>query len=99
MNKDNCYMSLVRGKRIIDLSRVIAGPYATMVLADFGCEVIKIEPPEGDPTRQWGPPWYEKESAYFMSINRNKRSLALNLKEPKCRDVLYKLVARSDAVI
>lgn len=72
---------LISGKRIIDLSRIIAGPYATMVLADFGCEVIKIEPPEGDPTRLWGPPWLEQESTYFLSINRNKKSLVLNLKE------------------
>ena len=92
-------MSLITGKRIIDLSRIIAGPYATMVLADFGCEAIKIEPPEGDPTRQWGPPWHGQDSAYFLSINRNKKSLALNLKEPKCRDVLYKLVSKADAVV
>lgn len=52
-------MPLIAGKRVIDLSRIIAGPYATMVLADFGCEVIKVEPPEGDPTRQWGPPWLD----------------------------------------
>jgi crotonobetainyl-CoA:carnitine CoA-transferase CaiB-like acyl-CoA transferase len=78
-------MKVIEGKRIVDLSRIIAGPYATMVLADFGCEVIKIEAPEGDPTRQWGPPWHEDQSAYFLSINRNKKSLALNLKEPKCR--------------
>ena len=92
-------MSLISGKRIIDLSRIIAGPYATMVLADFGCEVIKIEPPGGDPTRLWGPPWHNEHSAYFLSINRNKKSLSLNLKEPKCREVLYKLVSKSDAVL
>lgn len=73
-------MKLISNRKIIDLSRIIAGPYATMVLADFGCQIIKIEPPEGDPTRQYGPPWHEQESTYFMSINRNKKSLALNLK-------------------
>lgn len=92
-------MPLIAGKRIIDLSRIIAGPYATMVLADFGCEVIKIEPPEGDPTRQWGPPWLGDESTYFLSINRNKRSLVLNLKQEKCREVLYRLTKTSHAVI
>lgn len=92
-------MSLITGKRILDLSRIIAGPYATMVLADLGCEVIKIEDPKGDPTREWGPPWHGHDSAYFLSINRNKKSLALNLKESKCREVLYKLVARSDVVV
>ena len=70
-----------------------------MLLADFGCEVIKIEPPEGDPTRTWGPPWHEGQSTYFMSINRNKKSLVLNLKEEKCRSVLYKMVESADAVI
>ena len=90
---------MISGKRVIDLSRIIAGPYATMVLSDFGCQVIKIESPEGDPTRQWGPPWHNSESAYFLSINRNKQSLALNLKEPKCREVLYRLVEGSHAVV
>ena len=92
-------MSVIKGKRVLDLSRIIVGPYATMVLADFGCKVIKVESPEGDPTRKWGPPWHDKESAYFLSINRNKQSIALNFKEQKCKDVLYKLVERSDAVV
>jgi formyl-CoA transferase len=53
-------MPLISGKKILDLSRIIAGPYATMVLSDFGCSVIKVEPPEGDASRMWGPPWVEK---------------------------------------
>ena len=73
-------MSVIRGKKVLDLSRIIAGPYATMTLADLGCEVLKIEPPEGDPTRLWGPPWHQDTSAYFLSVNRNKKSLTLNLK-------------------
>ncbi len=73
-------MNLIRNKKIIDLSRVIAGPLATMVLSDFGCEVIKVEAPEGDPSRLWGPPWHHDQSAYFLSINRNKKSVVLNLK-------------------
>jgi crotonobetainyl-CoA:carnitine CoA-transferase CaiB-like acyl-CoA transferase len=60
------------GIRVIDLSRVLAGPYCTMLLADYGAEVIKIEQPgQGDGTRQWGPPWIADESAYFLSVNRN----------------------------
>ena len=67
--------------RIVDLSRVLAGPYCTMVLSDYGAEVIKVEQPKvGDGTRQWGPPWLGSQSAYFMTMNRNKRSLTLNLK-------------------
>ena len=78
-------MKVIQNKTVIDLSRIIAGPYATMVLADFGCRIIKIEAPDGDPTRLWGPPWHNHESTYFLSINRNKESLALNLKEKECR--------------
>ncbi len=64
--------------RIVDLSRVLAGPYATMLLADYGAEVIKIEQPgQGDGTRQWGPPWVGDESAYFLSVNRNKKSVTI----------------------
>jgi crotonobetainyl-CoA:carnitine CoA-transferase CaiB-like acyl-CoA transferase len=73
------------GVRVLDFTRVLAGPLGTMMLADLGAEVIKIENPGGgDETRQWGPPWFTsddyRESAYFLSVNRNKRSLALNLK-------------------
>ena len=64
------------GIRVIDFSRVLAGPYCTMLLADLGAAVIKVENPDGgDDTRRWGPPWLDGESAYFLSINRNKRSL------------------------
>ena len=71
---------LLNGIRVIDLSRVLAGPYCTMMLGDLGADVIKIEiPKRGDDTRQWGPPFAEGgESAYFISANRNKRSLTLN---------------------
>ena len=86
--------------RIIDLSRVLAGPYCTMVLSDYGAEVIKIEQPGiGDGTRQWGPPWVGSESAYFMTMNRNKRSLTLNLKSDEGKAILKKLVAGADVLI
>src|SRR5690349_17130529 len=70
------------GVRVLDLTRVLAGPYATMLLGDAGAEVVKVEPPQGDETRQWGPPWAGGESAYYLCINRNKRSIVLDLAKP-----------------
>ena len=68
------------GLRVIDLTRVLAGPLCTMMLGDMGADVIKIEPPgTGDDTRNWGPPFVEGEAAYFLGVNRNKRSLTLNM--------------------
>ncbi|WP_285731110.1 CoA transferase [Nocardiopsis sp. ATB16-24] len=94
------------GVRVADLSRVLAGPYATMLLADMGAEVIKVEQPgRGDDTRAWGPPWAGAdgpgtgESAYFLSVNRNKRSLAVDLKDPEGLAAVQKLCATSDVVI
>ncbi len=92
--------SALRGIRVLDLSRVLAGPYCTMLLGDYGAEIIKVEVPgRGDDTRQWGPPWAGGESAYFLSVNRNKRSLTLNLKHPKGQKILRALAARSDILI
>ena len=80
------------GIKVIDLSRVLGGPYCTQMLADHGAEVIKVEPPQGDETRLWGPPFdAEGISAYFAGINRNKRTIALDLAKPAGRDVLLKL--------
>ncbi|MDG6905467.1 MAG: CoA transferase [Nitrososphaerota archaeon] len=91
---------LLDGVRILDLSRVMAGPYATMLLGDYGAEVIKVEEPEkGDETRYWYPPRIDGESAYFLSANRNKRSIALDLKSKEGLEIFHKLVARSDVVI
>lgn len=88
------------GLKVIDLSRVLAGPYCTMLLADYGAEVIKIEQPEvGDGTRQWGPPWLGDQSAYFLSVNRNKKSLTLNLKDPAGQNILHQLLADADLFI
>lgn len=86
--------------RVIDCSRVLAGPYCTMLLADYGAEVIKIEQPGcGDGTRQWGPPWVGELSAYFISVNRNKKSITLNLKSEIGREILEKLIASADVFI
>jgi crotonobetainyl-CoA:carnitine CoA-transferase CaiB-like acyl-CoA transferase len=93
-------VSLFEGVRVLDLSRMLAGPYGSMLLADMGAEVIKVEEPDGgDPMRVMGPPFLaEGESAYFLSINRNKKSLALDLTRPAGRDVFLDLAARADVV-
>ena len=79
------------GIRIIDFSKALAGPYCTMLLADMGAEVIKVEMPgSGDDSRGWGPPFIEGEAAYFLSVNRNKKSITLNLKDPKAKRSLLK---------
>jgi crotonobetainyl-CoA:carnitine CoA-transferase CaiB-like acyl-CoA transferase len=88
------------GVRVVDLSRVLAGPYATMTLADLGADVVKIEHPAGgDETRTWGPPFAGGESAYFLSVNRGKRSVALDLKDQEGRELALELCARADVVI
>ncbi|MDR7391756.1 MAG: CoA transferase, partial [Armatimonadota bacterium] len=85
---------------VVDLTRALAGPYCTMMLADLGARVIKVEAPEGgDDTRGWGPPFLEGESAYFMSVNRNKESVALNLKHPRGVEVLHRLLERADVLV
>jgi hypothetical protein len=97
--QDFCSMSdvLLTDIRILDLSRVLAGPYCTMVLADYGAEVIKVEEPgSGDGTRAWGPPWVGDQSAYFLAANRNKRSITVNLKTTEGRQLIHALAARSD---
>ena len=88
------------GLKVIDLSRVLGGPYCGQMLADHGAEVIKVEPPQGDETRLWGPPFdQEGISAYFAGINRNKRTIALDLSKPEGRDVLLKLLEQADVLI
>jgi len=85
---------------VLDFSRVLAGPYCTMLLGDLGAEVIKVERPgQGDGTRGWGPPWIGRESAYFLSVNRNKRSLALDLKSDRGREIARALADRADVVV
>ena len=93
------------GLRIVDASTVLAGPYATMILADLGADVVKVEPPEGDATRSWGPPWVgddaagTRTAAYFLAINRNKRSIRLDLKSPGGAAVLRRLLEDADVFI
>ena len=88
------------GITVLDLTRVLSGPYCTMLLADMGARVIKIEQPrKGDDTRAWGPPFLEGESAYFLSINRNKESVTLDFKHPDGRAVLDRLLSRADVVV
>jgi crotonobetainyl-CoA:carnitine CoA-transferase CaiB-like acyl-CoA transferase len=90
----------LEGVRILDLSRVLAGPYTTMVFGDLGADVIKVEHPErGDDTRHWGPPFTGGESAYFLSVNRNKRSISADLKEPEDLEKIKQLAAGADVVI
>jgi crotonobetainyl-CoA:carnitine CoA-transferase CaiB-like acyl-CoA transferase len=89
------------GLKVIDLTRVLGGPYCTMMLGDHGADVIKVEPPMGDETRDWGPPFRESDgmAAYFMGVNRNKRSLGLDLSKQDGKDILFKLLDGADVVI
>jgi crotonobetainyl-CoA:carnitine CoA-transferase CaiB-like acyl-CoA transferase len=85
---------------VLDLSRILSGPFCTMMLGDMGATVVKVEPPpRGDDTRLWGPPFINGISTYFLSINRNKRSIGLNLKSPQGQEVLWKLVDRADVLV
>jgi crotonobetainyl-CoA:carnitine CoA-transferase CaiB-like acyl-CoA transferase len=88
------------GTRVVDLTRILAGPLCTMMLGDMGADVIKVEPPGiGDDTRGWGPPFAAGEAAYFLGVNRNKRSLTLNLAKPAGQAVLAGLLGKADVVI
>ena len=87
------------GLKVVDLSRVLGGPYGTMTLADHGAEVIKVEPPQGDETRGWGPPFKDGTASYFIGVNRNKRALALDLTKPEGREVLLRLLKDADVLV
>ena len=88
------------GITVLDLSRVLAGPYCTMTLGDLGARVIKIEEPgKGDDTRTWGPPFWGGISCYYLSVNRNKESVTLDLKAPAAKEVLWKLIERADVLV
>jgi formyl-CoA transferase len=90
----------LEGIRVLDLSRVLAGPYCTMTLGDLGADVIKVEQPgSGDDTRRWGPPWAGTESAYYLCVNRNKRSITLDLKSPEGKEILTELAKTADIVV
>ena len=97
------------GLRVVDLTRVLGGPYCTMILSDHGAEVIKVEPPQGDEVRDWGPPFQEykpgdhgpgeRDASYFIGVNRNKRSIALDLSQPAGRAVLLRLIETADILV
>jgi crotonobetainyl-CoA:carnitine CoA-transferase CaiB-like acyl-CoA transferase len=92
-------MGVLSGIRVIDFTRVVAGPYCTMMLGDLGAEVLKIESPQGDDTRKWGPPFVGDESAYFLAINRNKKSVCLDLRTEEGLEAARKLIMTADIVI
>src|SRR5450631_3734465 len=93
-------MGALSGIRVLDFTRVVAGRYCTMLLGDLGAEIVKVEQPgRGDDTRSWGPPFIEGESAYFLGINRNKKSVCLDLQNEHDLEVVYQLIRTSDIVI
>jgi crotonobetainyl-CoA:carnitine CoA-transferase CaiB-like acyl-CoA transferase len=93
-------MTPLQGITVLDLTRVLSGPYCTMMLADMGARVIKIEQPvKGDDTRAWGPPFLDGESAYFLSINRNKESVTLDFKSAQGRSILRRLLEKADVLV
>src|SRR5919107_3969189 len=93
-------MTPLQDVTVVDLTRVLSGPYCSMMLADMGARVIKVEQPgKGDDTRGWGPPFIQGESAYFLSINRNKESITLDFKHPEGRAVLERLIAKADVIV
>ncbi|WP_050817413.1 CaiB/BaiF CoA transferase family protein, partial [Bordetella pertussis] len=89
----------LQGCRVIDLSRVLGGPYCTQILADHGADVLKIEPPGGDETRGWGPPFSGQTASYFIGVNRNKRGMALDLSQPAGQELLRGLLADADVLV
>jgi formyl-CoA transferase len=89
----------LEGVRVLDLTHALAGPYCTMLLGDLGADVIKLESPSGDHARHWGPPFIDGESSYFLSVNRNKRSVVLDLKRAEARAVARRLALASDVVV
>jgi len=89
----------LEGIRVVDISRVLGGPYCGQVLADYGADVLKVEPPQGDETRMWGPPFKDGLSAYFAGANRNKRTITINLRMEEGRDLLFHLMEEADVLI
>ena len=87
------------GVKVIDLTRVLGGPFCTQILGDHGADIIKVEPPQGDEVRDWGPPYHEGDASYYIGLNRNKRSIALDLGQAEGRDVLLRLLDGADVLI
>ena len=91
--------SALEGIRVIDLTSVLSGPLCTMMLGDAGADVIKVESPIGDQSRTWGPPFWGDQGAEFLAVNRNKRSIVLDLKTPHARDALFELCKTADVFV
>jgi crotonobetainyl-CoA:carnitine CoA-transferase CaiB-like acyl-CoA transferase len=87
------------GIKVVDLTRVLGGPYCTMILSDHGADVIKVEPPQGDEVRDWGPPFHGDDASYFIGVNRNKRAIALDIGKPDGKAVLLRLLEGADILI
>src|SRR5271166_3038860 len=99
-NMSEAVQGPLAGIRVVDLTRILAGPLCAMMLGDMGADVIKVEPPgAGDDTRRWGPPFVGEEAAYFLGVNRNKRSLTLNMAAPAGQKILAGLIAKADVLI
>jgi crotonobetainyl-CoA:carnitine CoA-transferase CaiB-like acyl-CoA transferase len=95
----NLMPGALNGLRVLDMTRVLAGPFCCMMLADHGADVVKVEPPEGDETRRYGPPFVDGESTYYLGLNRNKRSISLDLSMPEAQDIIRRLVSTSDVLV
>ncbi|MCB1717471.1 MAG: CoA transferase, partial [Candidatus Competibacteraceae bacterium] len=89
----------LQGVKIVDLTRVLGGPYCTQIFADHGADVIKVEPPQGDEVRDWGPPFHGTDASYFIGLNRNKRSIGLDLTQAGGVEVLFRLLEEADVLI
>lgn len=96
---DPCLDGALAGVKVLDLTRILAGPLCTMLLGDMGAEIIKVESPGGDDTRGWGPPHAGGEAAYFLGVNRSKQSIVLDLATPEARDILGRLILQSDVLV
>lgn len=90
---------MLKGIKVLDLTRILAGPYCSMLLGDMGAHVVKVESLRGDDTRKWGPPFLGSESAYYLGINRNKKSIAVDLKSHKGQEIVKKIAKKSDVLI
>src|SRR5581483_5198587 len=88
----------LHGIRVLDVSRIVAAPHCTMVLGDLGADVVKVEPPAGDETRRWGPPFFGDTAVYYFAVNRNKRSVAIDLKSQAGQDSLLGLMEQADVL-
>jgi len=91
--------SSLNGIKVVDLSRVLGGPLCTQILGDHGAEIIKVEPPAGDETRGWGPPYHERGSAYYDGVNRNKKCIALDMRQTKAHEILFRLLENADVLV